>query len=185
MKKYERNSEITRNNIIDSFWQLYKNNDLSKITVTDICKNANYDRTTFYRYFFDISDILNHIEDFVIDNIKNSLDDADNIQNVPFSSFKSFNNKYGEYIVIFSEKANRHFYLKYKELIKNDVFKYLKLDIQSERKKEFLFEFIFSSLISSYVYWYRNQEMIDIEEFAKMINNMVLHTSHVIINDLK
>ena len=39
MKKHEQNSEITRNNIIESFWQLYKDNDLSKIL--DIIKEYN------------------------------------------------------------------------------------------------------------------------------------------------
>ena len=188
MNKHEQNSELTRNKLTESFWELYKKNDISKITISMICKNANYDRTTFYRYFFDISEVLRKIEDTVIDGIRDSIVSSNNSIDIPklkFNNFKSFNDKYGEYIITFHDKGNRGFYLKFKELIKNYVFEYFDLKVHNEEKKEFLFEFMFSSLINSYAYWYHNQKMMDLESFAKLANNMVIHGSQIVLDSIK
>ena len=185
MKKHEQISETTKNNFISSFWELYKTNDFSKITVAKICKLANYDRTTFYRYFLNISDILSQFEDYVIDNLKNDIqNNSVRMPNLAFDNFKIFNDKYGEYIVGFHEKFNRSFYIKFKNLIKNYVFDYLNLKIHDDEKKEFLFEFLFSSLIISYAYWYHNQQMMSLESFAKLANNMIIHGGKIIIDNV-
>ena len=133
MKKQPQITELTQKKLIDSFWKLYQKEDVMKITVCDICKKAGYDRTTFYRYFNCISDILDYIEDTLInsikDDIKNRYRTHDNNNKIIFKGFKSFNDKYGGKIVLFHEKGNRRFYHKFKELIKTDVYAYFKIDI--------------------------------------------------------
>ena len=185
MKKQLYTTEQTKKNLINSFWELYKKEDISKITIGKICNTASYERTTFYRYFTDITDILNHVEDEIIENIKKDIQNSEknsNTSSIFFDGFKRFTDKYGEYIVIFHEKGNRHFYIKFKELIKKDVYEYLNFNIKDENQKEFLFEFLFSSLINSYTYWYRNQKIMDLETFVKFTNNILLNGTNSIIN---
>ena len=176
MKKQPQITEHTRKKLIEAFWKLYKKEDINTITIKNICDTANYERTTFYRYFFDIYDLLNQLEDIIIDNIKNDI----NIKIKPFKSntistggFVKFTNTYGEYIVVFLEKGNTKFYRKFKELIKNDVYTYLDININKESNKDFIFEFIFSSLLNSFIYWYRHQEEMSIEKFVEFANKLL------------
>lgn len=51
MKKQPQVTELTRKKLINSFWNLYKEKDITKIGIKNICDCAKYDRTTFYRYY--------------------------------------------------------------------------------------------------------------------------------------
>ena len=183
MKKQPHVTEQTRRKLINAFWELYKTEDLSKITVGNICRTASYERTSFYRYFFDINDVLNQLEDEIINNIKISI--KNNVKSKAFENFKKFTDEYGEYIVVFYEKGNKIFYDKFKNLVKDDVYQYLNININDALKKEFIFEFVFSSLINSFAYWYRNQDAIDLETFTDFANNIILHGTSSIIGKQK
>ena len=50
----------TKQAIIDAFNDLIRTNDIDRIKVSDICKAAKVSRTTFYRYFLDKYDVMNH-----------------------------------------------------------------------------------------------------------------------------
>ena len=180
MKKQPHVTEQTRRKLINAFWELYKTEDISKITVGNICKVADYERTSFYRYFMDINDILNQLENEIINNIKDSINASN--KSGKFSNFKNFTNHYGEYFTVFHEKGNRSFYDKFKELVKSDVYKYLKLDVKDENRKDYIFEFVFASLLGSYAYWYRHQDMMDLESLSKFANNTLLNGTNSIIN---
>ena len=181
MNKQPHITEKTKKNLINSFWKLYKKEDLTKITVSRICENAKYERTTFYRYFIDISDVLTQIEDEVINNIRKDIANKQKkSSNILFDGFKKFTDDYGEYIIVFYEKGNITFYNKMKELIKNDVYEYLNLNIVDETKKEFLYEFMFSSLINSYAYWYRHKNNMSLEAFVKFANEIILNGTNSI-----
>ena len=107
MEKQNNITLKTRKKLINAFWNLYKVKNLNKITISEICDVADYDRTTFYRYFLDISDMLNQIEDEIINNIKNGIiNNSIKLPAFSFDGFKRFNEKYGEYIVTFFEKGN-------------------------------------------------------------------------------
>ena len=176
MKKQPHITEQTRKKLLDVFWKLYTKDNFAKITVKKVCDIAKYDRTTFYRYFFDINDILNQLEDELIKNIKENISIKSKSKEpitISVDGFTHFTKIYGEYIVIFSEKGNMSFYKKFKELIKNDVYKYLSINVNDEIKKDFIFEFIFSSLINSFVYWYNHQNTMTIESFIQFANNIL------------
>lgn len=179
MRKQPQVTEKTRRKLIESFWKLYKHNDINKITIKDICDNANYERTTFYRYFKDINDILNEIEIEIIEDIKDNIKKN---KSEAFSNFEKFNKNYGEYIATFKEKQNKNFFVKFKELVKNDVYNYFDYNISDENKKELIFEFIFSLLINSYTFWYRNKKLMDVESFKKFANNVIKNDINFIVN---
>ena len=176
MKKQPHITEQTRKKLLNGFWKLYKKKDINQITVKDMCDIASYERTTFYRYFTDITDILNQLEDNVINSIKADISikfKSKKPTTIFLEGFTNFTSIYGEYIVIFSEKGNINFYKKFKELIKTDVYDYLSININNEKKKDFIFEFIFSSLLNSFVYWYRHQKTMSIESFILFANNIL------------
>lgn len=47
--------------IKDTFLELLKQKSFTKITVTEICKNAEINRGTFYLHYYDIHDVLSDI----------------------------------------------------------------------------------------------------------------------------
>ena len=181
MKKQPHITEQTKKNLVYSFWQLYKTNDLNKITISNISKKANYERTTFYRYFIDINDILEYLENDIIENLKTSIKNRfEKTKGISIDRFKSFTGVYGEYIVVFHEKGNKSFYNKFKVFIKDTVYDYFNFNIKDENIKEFLFEFMFSSLINSFAYWYRNQNIMSLESFVLLLNGMLLNTAKIV-----
>ncbi len=179
MKK-SRVTERTRKNLVNAFFKLYKNGDVNKITVGEICKTAEYETTTFYRYFSDTNEIINYLEDSIIEDIRASI--KANLKSKALANFKKFVDNYGEYITVFNEKGNRSFYDKLKKLVKEDVYDYLKFNIKDEKQKEFVFEFIFSSLLNSFTYWYRHKNMMSIDKFVEFANNMLMNGTSSIVN---
>ena len=49
---------------------LLKKTKLKEITVLELCEKANINRTTFYKYYTDIDDLVYKIEEDLIENLK-------------------------------------------------------------------------------------------------------------------
>ena len=60
-RKQDRRTRYTRQTIKDTFLELLKQKSFTKITVTEICKNAEINRGTFYLHYYDIYDVLSDI----------------------------------------------------------------------------------------------------------------------------
>ena len=50
-RKQDRRTRYTRQTIKDTFLELLKQKSFTKITVTEICKNAEINRGTFYLHY--------------------------------------------------------------------------------------------------------------------------------------
>ena len=55
-------SEITKQRIIESYLKLIEKKHWDKISVKEICTEANITRTTFYQYYTDIFDAMERIQ---------------------------------------------------------------------------------------------------------------------------
>ena len=56
----DRQTEHTRDDILNAFNSLIETTDFDKITVQKIIEKAGIGRTTFYRYFKDKYDVMNY-----------------------------------------------------------------------------------------------------------------------------
>ena len=65
-RKQDRRTRYTRQTIKDTFLELLNQKSFTKITVTEICKNAEINRGTFYLHYYDIHDVLTDIFDDMI-----------------------------------------------------------------------------------------------------------------------
>jgi len=70
--------ESTKMHILNAFWELYKEQPSEKISVSAVASKANVHRSTFYRYFTDIHNVLEELEDDLLKKIKN-----DGLYNLP------------------------------------------------------------------------------------------------------
>lgn len=73
----DRRTKYTKKVIRQSLFELLKDKPISKITVTDICKLADINRSTFYTYYEDVYALLTQIQNELFENIVFTLNTED------------------------------------------------------------------------------------------------------------
>ena len=58
----DRRTKYTQKVIKETFINLLEEKEITKITVSEICKIADINRATFYRYYLDVYDLLSNIQ---------------------------------------------------------------------------------------------------------------------------
>ena len=82
----DRRIKYTKKIIKDTFIELLEEKDLKKITVSEICKIADINRATFYRYYLDVYDLLDKIEEEFVTELKMASNDTDEYTIFSFSN---------------------------------------------------------------------------------------------------
>ncbi|MHA8110411.1 TetR/AcrR family transcriptional regulator [Lactobacillaceae bacterium Melli_B4] len=70
MTKYEHKRQSTQNKIINSTFKLGQQFGLTNITISSIIREADINRSTFYRYFIDKQQLIDFIQDNILQQIK-------------------------------------------------------------------------------------------------------------------
>lgn len=65
----DRRTKYTKTVIRQALFELLKDKPINKITVTDICKLADINRSTFYSYYEDVYALLTQIQNELFENI--------------------------------------------------------------------------------------------------------------------
>jgi len=85
-KKDDRRVKYTKMVLKESFIKLLEKKEISRITIKEICEDADINRATFYSHYADQYDLLRKIEDEFLENISAYLAELDqkdkNIDNV-------------------------------------------------------------------------------------------------------
>lgn len=69
----DRRTKYTKSVIREALFDLLKEKPLAKVTVTDICKLADINRSTFYSYYEDVNALMSQIQNDVFEDILASL----------------------------------------------------------------------------------------------------------------
>lgn len=77
VKKTDRRVKYTIMVIKDSFVKILKQKPISKISIKEICEDADINRATFYAHYLDQYDLLHQIENELIDGINQYLNGYD------------------------------------------------------------------------------------------------------------
>lgn len=73
-KKEDRRVRYTKKAIKDSFLELFESKPLEKISVTEICNNADINRGTFYSHYSDPYDLKEKLEEEFITTVAEKID---------------------------------------------------------------------------------------------------------------
>ena len=73
-KKQDRRTRYTRQTIKETFLELLKQKNFTKITVTEICKISEINRGTFYLHYYDIHDVLEDILNDIAQDMKTTVE---------------------------------------------------------------------------------------------------------------
>ncbi|MCR4588182.1 MAG: TetR family transcriptional regulator C-terminal domain-containing protein [Lachnospiraceae bacterium] len=75
-KKEDGRVRYTKMRIRSAFYELVKETDYNKITVTAVCNKAEINRATFYKHYLDIPDLIDKLQEEVIRDLVSRLDMA-------------------------------------------------------------------------------------------------------------
>lgn len=73
-KKVDRRVKYTKMVLKESFINLLGEKDISRITVKEICEDADINRSTFYTHYNDQYDLMHQIQNELFENIETYLD---------------------------------------------------------------------------------------------------------------
>lgn len=174
----DRRTKYTKNMIKDTFIDLLSEKDITKVTVSELCKKADINRATFYRYYLDIFDLLDKMEEEFVTELKDSYADFNYEDNQLYDYVLALlraclNNK--KFIkILFNTKNNIYFlnevlldaYERCKEKWEHD------LPNISPEVEEFATAYMFNGTLGIVNYWIQNNFDKDIEELALIVKDL-------------
>lgn len=81
-----RRVRMTKKMMKDAMLELMESRPLEKISVTDLCENADLNRSTFYAYYEDVGQLLAEIENDVLNQLPVAPDKIEDYSNDTFLS---------------------------------------------------------------------------------------------------
>jgi AcrR family transcriptional regulator len=175
-------TEQTRNRLQQAFWDLYLENDLSKIRVKDITDRAGYNRATFYQYYRDIPELFTQAEDKLLDAIAalivSHLGDIEKSGGMmdPMSfegdmeflastvqTYRSFMS------VLLSERGDPKFVRKFKDLIVPLINQGADCLSLSDAEAKLFREFSLSGIVSAVSAWLSDDGGMSIADFVRFM----------------
>lgn len=176
-KKQPEVTMMTKQIIKDSFWELYKEKKIEKITVKDITLKAGFNRSTFYAYFTDVYDILEQIEDDLMPGIEHLPPiDTSKMQNLDYfeNIITIYEKNSAYYSVLLSENGDPSFALKLK-----NVFKTMMIDVITNRvhisskEMDYALEFLVSASLSIVKHWFDQDKNIPMQQLIPLMYKLM------------
>ena len=178
MRKQPQITERTRQLFIETFWLLFKDNAIEQIKIGELSTKAGYNRSTFYKYFTDIYDLLHQAEDELINDFKNNAAAKfpDGIKNVSYKNIiralvELFNLLGEKIFLLIGEKGDPSFQNK----LRLQVTPFLQLMMGQDLGKyaEYVTSFSFSGAIGILKFWHENEEKLSQEELVSLLVSLL------------
>ncbi len=177
----DRRVKYTKSIIKDTFLNLLGEKDISNITVTEVCKIADINRATFYRYYEDCYDLLKKIESEFMDELSNSppminLPD-ESVYDFTYGVLKVFENNKKLIRLLFNTNNNVYFLNEVLEYCYNkcvDKWSRLFPDI-NKNIIEYKTVYIFNGALGVINYWIKNDFSDDVSFVATMIEEATIN----------
>lgn len=98
MEKENRRIKMTKMLLNDSFLKILEKNPLARVTVKDICDEADLNRSTYYRYYTDPYDQIEKLENILIEEMFSYIETSRNTSLNDFSNLYSVIKKMLDYM---------------------------------------------------------------------------------------
>ena len=173
MNKQPEITDQTRRNLIDACFELIKAGQ--KATVGDIAKKAGYNRCTFYRYFSDVRQLLDQIEDEICGELDTALRvGAGDLSGTAISSLASVYTKYGKVLSVLLGPHGDPIFREKMRTVAEPIFRnMLNLSTKSDVETELKTEFGLSAVLGTVTKWYQLNMPISTEELAELITGTI------------
>lgn len=174
----DRRTKYTKKIIKDTLIKLLSEKDIKKVTVSEICKIADVNRATFYRYYLDVYDLLDKIEEDFINELKEPyLKDPARVSSVgAFSKeiLAVFIENKDLVRILFNTNNNIYFLNEVLEVAYDMCKAKWMSDIPDITESEINYAaiFIFNGALGIVNYWVKNDFDKDIEEVSHAIEQL-------------
>lgn len=173
----DRRVKYTKKAIKDTFLNLLKEKEISKITVSEICKLSDINRATFYRYYLDVYDLLEKIEqDFILELVNATDTDKDtSVAVFTYDILEVFLNNKELVKLIFNTKNSISSVDTILEIAYNKCEQRWRKDLRNDitiEDMEFASIFIFNGTLGIINYWIKNDFDKDIKEIAQKVEEL-------------
>lgn len=179
----DRRVKYTKKILKETLLNFLEEKDISEISITEICREADINRGTFYRYYDDIYDLLKGIEQEFIDEIKNS-DSIEKMQDETIYTFTKnilniFENNKKLVKILFNTDRNIYFIDEVLEIAYEKCINHWgELSNNKDNKElENAVIFIFNGALGVINYWVKNNFDTSSDELAKYIENCCINGS--------
>ncbi|MDH6365637.1 AcrR family transcriptional regulator [Enterococcus sp. PF1-24] len=175
MKKQPEITAMTKKKIKDSFWQLYQNKRIDKITVREVMDKAGYNRGTFYEYYTDVYDVLEQLENELLPNPDNMplapIVAGSHEGNFGFNEFFKFYEENNEYFtVLLGEHGDASFLAKIKKSVKPIIKQGLiAKGTEDNFELDVMIEYNLSAMLGVFNLWFTSKDRPSMEEFVDSV----------------
>lgn len=183
---YSAATELTKQNIIDAFWQLYEKGGMNQVSITKICKKAGYNRSTFYAHFKDAYDVLETIETRLLppEAFKTALliplMHSENPTELLNGLIELFDRLSPYLPVLLGENGDPLFRKKLFAALTPTLYEIFKDSSYTPNQLHYIFEYQNAAILSTIASWYQNGKDISKEELIALLiqltQNGIKHT---------
>lgn len=187
-KKEYRSAVRSRKMIRQAFFELLKEKAFEKITVTDVVKKAEINRSTFYAHYPDVMGVVEEIQEEILNYTQNFM------KNVDFNEFYENPKPYlNQLIQLVAENKELYRLLMTSSMVAKemDQLKYIMIDriietldgndrFQSKFDLEFATRFFMGGVVDVYTQWLYGVVDCSLEELTDQLANMIIRSAKVI-----
>lgn len=177
--KLDRKTRYTRMVLQDSLIELMSKKPISKITIKELCENADINRTTFYAHYTDQYDLLRKIEDETLSWATEAITvligktDKHETLKVLEGIFQYMVENSGHLQVLMSEQGDIDFQKQLFTLIYQQCGINLSVDHNGDTAtKELYFIFVVTGSVGLIQHWLKNGMNQSAKEMAEIIYNL-------------
>jgi len=178
-EKLDRRQKYTRLVLKESLLQLLEQKTMSTITVKEICKKADINRSTFYAHYKDQFDLLDNIEEEIIEDLYQYLDHyQSNLEKESIQMIEKLLDYIEEnrqsFHVLLTNNADPAFEIRLKDIARHFMIRHW-MSEQSidEQVSMYLSTFVVSGAIHVIKDWIHHDMDLSKKRLSNMINQFV------------
>ena len=180
MKKQPEKTAQTKQSMIDAFWVIAKKRGLINVTVGEITKYADLNRSTFYVYFSDMKDLLAQAENEIIEDLHSKVWSV--LEDKKFADIQAVSVKM---IEVFGEYDDNLFLLLGKDgdpqflnLVRKEaatIFNALMIQKEENPYQDYIIAYVTSAMTGLLQFWHETGKEISLAELSGLAHRMTLH----------
>lgn len=192
-KKEYRSAVRSRKMIRQAFFELLKEKNFEKITVTDVVKKADVNRSTFYAHYPDVMGVVEEIQEEILQYTQQFMDHVD------FKDFYENPKPHLQHIIQLVAENNELYRLLMTSAMaakQMDQLKYILIDrtietldgkgrFRDKFELEFSTRFFMGGVVDVYTQWLNGVIDCSLDELTDQLSNMILRSARVFIEEEK
>lgn len=187
-----RNSVRSRRMIREAFLELLEEKEFGKITVTDIVKRADLNRSTFYAHYPDVNGVIEEIQDEIINRNMEMVKQIKyrNILKDPMPYLNSISTTLEEnmrWYSLMGHSEDVHLHLdKYRKIMADDIMNDPEIpeDIRNARFIEIRINFFVGGIMNTYQQWAEGKLNSTLPEISTEIASLIQKSAADLMNQI-